>query len=300
MRLRKEDRRPDWTVQPEDVVPDWTLGEGFPPMVHDDEARRGVMMPVQVYPLFESALRAAAGRTQEEHLVHVSELWAGFSAVASTNPDAWIQRAYTAEEIRTFGPDNRLVGWPYPKLMNSNSAVEQGAAVILCSAERAEALGVPRDRWVFPWAGADAHDTPFVSNRPTLAGSPAIRDAGRHHVPPRRGRRRRPRPRRPLLLLPVRGAGGGGRARARHRPAPDRDRRAELRRRAVEQLRGPLARHDAARPAGGRRLDRARDRERRVPHQARARPLLHRATPHAARSAGSRRRRRPMRPARSS
>ena len=179
MRLRKEDRRPDWTVQPEDVAPDWTLGEGFPPMVHDDEARRGVMMPVQVYPLFESALRATAGRTQEEHLVHVSELWAGFSAVASTNPDAWIQRAYTAEEIRTFGPDNRLVGWPYPKLMNSNSAVEQGAAVILCSAERAEALGVPRDRWVFPWAGADAHDTPFVSNRPTLAGSPAIREAGR-------------------------------------------------------------------------------------------------------------------------
>ena len=84
-------------------------------MVHDDEARRGVMMPVQVYPLFESALRAAAGRTQEEHLVHVSELWAGFSAVASTNPDAWIQRAYTAEEIRTFGPDNRLVGWPVPQ-----------------------------------------------------------------------------------------------------------------------------------------------------------------------------------------
>jgi acetyl-CoA C-acetyltransferase len=99
--------------------------------------------------------------------------------VASTNPDAWIRRAYTAEEIRTFGPDNRLVGWPYPKLMNSNSAVEQGAAVILCSAERAEALGVPRDRWVFPWAAADAHDTPFASNRPTLSGSPAIREAGR-------------------------------------------------------------------------------------------------------------------------
>ena len=179
VRLREQDRRPDWTVQPEDVTPDWTLGVGFPPMVGDDEVGRGVVMPVQVYPLFESALRAAAGRTQEEHLVHLSELWAGFSTVASTNPDAWIQRAYTAEEIRTFGPDNRLVGWPYPKLMNSNSAVEQGAAVILCSAERAESLGVPRDRWVFPWAGADAYDTPFVSNRPTLAGSPAILEAGR-------------------------------------------------------------------------------------------------------------------------
>jgi acetyl-CoA C-acetyltransferase len=179
MRLRKEDRRPDWTLQDERVTPDWTLGEGFPQMVHPYEIERGVVMPVQVYPLFESALRASAGRTQAEHLVHLSELWADFSAVASDNPHAWIQRRYTAEEIRTFGPDNRLVGWPYPKLMNSNSAVEQGAAVIVCSAERAEQLGVPRDRWVFMWAGADAHDTPHVSNRPVLDGSPAIRMAGR-------------------------------------------------------------------------------------------------------------------------
>src|SRR3546814_19645364 len=63
--------------------------------------------------------------------------------------------------------------------MNSNNAVEQGAGVILCSAERAEALGVPRDRWVFPHSGTDAHDHYFVSNRDDLGSSPAIRLAGR-------------------------------------------------------------------------------------------------------------------------
>ena len=63
--------------------------------------------------------------------------------------------------------------------MNSNNAVEQGAAVILCSAERAEALGVPRDRWVFPHSGTDAHDHYFVSDRDDLRSSPAIRLAGR-------------------------------------------------------------------------------------------------------------------------
>jgi acetyl-CoA C-acetyltransferase len=72
-----------------------------------------------------------------------------------------------------------MIGFPYPKLMNSNNAVEQAAAVILCSAARADALSVPRDRWVFPLSGADAHDTPFVSNRPDLRSSPAIRAAGR-------------------------------------------------------------------------------------------------------------------------
>src|SRR3546814_11343480 len=63
--------------------------------------------------------------------------------------------------------------------MNSNNAVEQGAGVILCSAERAEALGVPRDRWVFPHSGTDAHDHYFVSNRYDLGSSPAMRLAGR-------------------------------------------------------------------------------------------------------------------------
>ena len=39
-------------------------------------------------------------------------------------------------------------------------------------------LGVPSDRWVFPQAGSDAHDTPFVSNRRDFRSSPAIQAAG--------------------------------------------------------------------------------------------------------------------------
>ncbi len=53
----------------------------------------GIYLPVQVYPMFETALRAAAGRDPDEHLVRVSELWARFSAVAAKNPYAWIQEA---------------------------------------------------------------------------------------------------------------------------------------------------------------------------------------------------------------
>jgi acetyl-CoA C-acetyltransferase len=62
--------------------------------------------------------------------------------------------------------------------MNSNNAVEQAAALIVCSAERARALGVARDRWVFPVAGTEAHDTYALSERADLASSPAIRIAG--------------------------------------------------------------------------------------------------------------------------
>jgi acetyl-CoA C-acetyltransferase len=149
------------------------------PLTHPAEVARGIVMPTQVYPLFEQALRAHLGRSIEEHLAAVGELWAGFSEVAARNPHAWIRQARTAEEIVTSGPDNRWVVWPYTKLMCANNAVEQGAGLILCSAERAEALGVPRDRWVFPLAGTEAHETYALSHRVDLHSSPAICFAGR-------------------------------------------------------------------------------------------------------------------------
>jgi acetyl-CoA C-acetyltransferase len=140
---------------------------------------RGIVMPVQVYPMFESAVRAAKGAEPDDHLVAVSELWSRFSVVAAGNPYAWSQQARTAEEIRTPGPTNRMIGLPYPKLMNSNNDVDQAAALLMCSVERARSLGIPEDRWVFPHAGADCHEHPFVSNRWSLADTPAIRAGGR-------------------------------------------------------------------------------------------------------------------------
>lgn len=178
MRARKADVDLGWRKRPEDADPSRTLGKDES-MSHPDELARGIMMPVQVYPMFETALRAAAGETVEEHQVRISELWARFAAVAAENPYAWVRSAPSAEQIRTTAPDNRMIGFPYPKAMNSNNDVDQAAAVILCSVGRARALGVPEDRWVFPHAGVDAHDTFAVSERADFRSSPAVRVAGR-------------------------------------------------------------------------------------------------------------------------
>jgi acetyl-CoA C-acetyltransferase len=110
---------------------------------------------------------------------HISELWAGFSAVAANNPNAWIRDAKTAEEIRTISTINRPVSFPYPKFLNSNSAVDQAAALILCSEEKAQALGIAREKWIYPWAGSDAQDHFHFSTRDNLHSSPAIRLAGK-------------------------------------------------------------------------------------------------------------------------
>jgi acetyl-CoA C-acetyltransferase len=167
-----------WTRQDDTVPPARQTAPDFQ-LNHPAEIARHVYAPPQVYALFEQALRAAAGRSIDDHLVRVSELWARFNAVAVANPHAWIRDPLTAEQIRTPTPDNRWIWWPYTKVMNANSAVEQSAALILCSAASAAALGVPGDRWVFPRAATQAHDTYILSHRHDLRSAPALRAAGR-------------------------------------------------------------------------------------------------------------------------
>lgn len=147
-------------------------------MSSEHEQALGFVMPTVVYPLFESAVRAAAGRGLDEHRRVIGELWADFNAVAAVNPHAWVRTPMTAEEIVTPSADNRMVGLPYTKSMNANSFVDFGAAIIVTSAEKAEALGVPQDRWVFPYAATDGHATLLFSERDSFHESPAIRLTG--------------------------------------------------------------------------------------------------------------------------
>jgi acetyl-CoA C-acetyltransferase len=148
-------------------------------MVHDAEIARKLVQPITMYPIFENAIRYARGESIPEHRERVARMWAGFNAVAVDNPNAWIREPIDAETIATASPSNRMLGFPYTLLMNSNDKVDMGAALVLCSVEAAERFGVPRNRWIFLHAGTDAHDHLFVSNRDDLHSSPAIRVAGR-------------------------------------------------------------------------------------------------------------------------
>src|SRR4029077_8013857 len=101
------------------------------------------------------------------------------SAVAAENPYAWFRAARAPDEIATPGPSNRMIGFPYPKLMNAIIEVDQAAAVLMTSVAEARALGIPRDRWVYLRGTGQAHDRWFVSERVDYTSSPAIREAGR-------------------------------------------------------------------------------------------------------------------------
>jgi acetyl-CoA C-acetyltransferase len=177
-RLRNRGVKPDWTSQDESVPFAEGANEGEP-LVGTAETRIDLIRAPYFYAMFEQALRIDAGEPSDAHRTRIAQLWARFSAVAERNPHAWSQKALSADEIRQPSADNRMIAWPYTKLMNSNNMVDQGAAVILTSAEKATHLQIPTERWVFPYAGTDAHDTYAIGERGELHRSPAIRIAGR-------------------------------------------------------------------------------------------------------------------------
>ena len=116
----------------------------------------GVMDPAQVYPFYEVATQAAWDQTPAEGARESAELWARYASVAAGNPFAWIRSAPGADAIGAVSPDNRLINWPYPKLMVANPAVNQSAAVIVMSLARARKLGIAEDKLVHIWGGAKA------------------------------------------------------------------------------------------------------------------------------------------------
>jgi acetyl-CoA C-acetyltransferase len=175
--LRADGQRLAYTEQDESVALPEGSNENVP-MAGAAEDRIRLDRPAYIYPLFEQALRVSTGESVDDHRRRVAELWARFNQVAVQNPHAWIRKPVAAEEISQPGPANRMISWPYTKLMNSNNMVDQGAALILTSAEAASRLGIPDDRWVFPYAGTDAHDTYAISERAELHRSPAIRIGG--------------------------------------------------------------------------------------------------------------------------
>ena len=114
----------------------------------------GVFRPVTVYPFYEAASSAHWGQTPREAMAESGELWSRYSDAAAHNPNAWLKRHFKPEEITTPSPDNRLIAWPYTKLMVANPTVNMGAALLLTSLARARAAGIPEHRLVFPIGGA--------------------------------------------------------------------------------------------------------------------------------------------------
>ncbi|MEG9861051.1 MAG: acetyl-CoA acetyltransferase [Parvularculales bacterium] len=143
------------------------------------ERTHGLQFPVNAYPLFENGIRHHKKRKSEAHRFKLGELFAPFSEVAAHHPQAWFPVARSAEEIATPGPDNRYVGFPYTKYMNAVMQVDQAACVVMMAYGVAQALNIPKEKYVFLHGGAEANDIWHVTERVNYHSSPAIRTIGR-------------------------------------------------------------------------------------------------------------------------
>ena len=145
---------PPWTPFAHDV-PEPKRGAAFQkPMA----VKLGVFRPVTVYPFYEAATSAHWGQTPRQAMAESGELWSRYSEVAAQNPNAWLKRRFSPEEITTPTADNRLIAWPYTKLQVANPTVNMGAALLMTSLAKARAAGIAEDRLVHVWGGASAEE----------------------------------------------------------------------------------------------------------------------------------------------
>ena len=136
--------------------------------------RYGLIAPVDVYPLYENAGRAAYGQSLAQGQAESAAIWSRFSEVAEGNAGAWLRRRVSAEEIMTVSAANRPIAFPYCKLMVANSSVNQGAGFIVTSLTEARARGLSDDRLIFVGRGAAAHEPVDLMARAGYAESPSM------------------------------------------------------------------------------------------------------------------------------
>ncbi len=174
---RRAGMKIDWNEDP---------GGGDPTRVGDsrfgfseEEARHELRAAIHFYPLLENAIRGGLKRDVDSHMKAMGRLFERLAAVAKANPLATRREGYSAEALSTISDDNRWICFPYPRLMNANAIIDQAAAVLVTSVEKAREWGISQDRWVFLHGCADGTDTWVVSERDKLDASPAIRGCAR-------------------------------------------------------------------------------------------------------------------------
>ena len=154
---------------------DKVIGAAQQPEHHDYEVAKGIRAAIQVYPMYDNAIRHHRRESLDAHIVRVSNLWKRFNDIGCKNPNAWVQKSMTAEQIRTPSRTNRRISFPYTKFMNANMSVNMGAALIMCSVQKARELKIDPSQWVYPWAGVSGYDHFSASVRDNFYTSPGIR-----------------------------------------------------------------------------------------------------------------------------
>jgi acetyl-CoA C-acetyltransferase len=143
------------------------------------EVAAGLVDPPVAYALIDTALRAAEGRSPDEHRDQIAALWAGFSRVAAHFPHAAFPEERTPAWLREPSTGNRPIAFPYNKWHCSQMYVDQAAALLVSTLGAAEEDGVDADRVVWPSVARQCSFTVPVVRRRDMHRWPAMEVLGR-------------------------------------------------------------------------------------------------------------------------
>lgn len=160
----------DWTGASDQAVID--RGVGFD-VINQTEIAHGLYRPPWLYALVENAMAAEAGHTRTERRAEMSKLWAKFAAVAKDNPYSQFQPDFDADFLATPSKANYPFADPFLKWHMAQDAVNQGAALIMVSEAKADALGIAREKRVYLHGAGEAAE-PAFTERPGFTKSWAM------------------------------------------------------------------------------------------------------------------------------
>ena len=127
-RLKKAGEKPQWSHKDPERKP-----FPFEAPFHPAEIAHEVFQAYTTFALRDVARRAHLGVDPDEHRRSLGELFAPMTKVAASNPHAWFPVERTPAELSTPTADNRLVAYPYTKLLMSVMDVDLAGAVVLSS-----------------------------------------------------------------------------------------------------------------------------------------------------------------------
>ncbi|MEO1642817.1 MAG: acetyl-CoA acetyltransferase [Pseudomonadota bacterium] len=168
---RKHGVEIDWADSADLTIEDRGMGDM---LLNRNEIKHGIIAPAYFYALFENAMAARDGQTRSERRAEMSDLFAKFAAVAASHPHAQFDTSgFTADFLATPSKANYPFADPFLKWHIAQDAVNQGAAMILMSEDKANELGIPQAKRVYLHGGGEAGDD-YISERPKLDGSWAM------------------------------------------------------------------------------------------------------------------------------
>jgi acetyl-CoA C-acetyltransferase len=156
VRARKSGFQLPWTPMPE--LDESAQFSGLSTVRSALAERYDMLEPSRIYPLYETASQAAWGQTAAEANRESARLWARYAEVARAYPFAWNSTAPNSQTIGTVSAENRLINWPYLKLMVANPYVNQAAAFIVTTLAEAREAGITEDRMTYVLGGAAANE----------------------------------------------------------------------------------------------------------------------------------------------